>query len=175
MKRKFPSCVVCCLQKRLLLLNGLKLRNCFSLFQWIGRLKTRSLNHKTPAKVNYLQTNFLRCLILLPFFSHRKHFQAILEKMKKANDGIWAKQFSCETIFIFVPSITVYRFQVNWFCHDRFTSSTRFTNFVVIFLSDYVWCIWYLAEESLTCNVCDRAFRCHRQLASHQQKKRHFG
>ncbi|XP_052563418.1 uncharacterized protein LOC120428512 [Culex pipiens pallens] len=29
--------------------------------------------------------------------------------------------------------------------------------------------------ESLTCNVCDRAFHCHRQLASHQQKKRHFG
>ncbi|EDW39198.1 GL13959 [Drosophila persimilis] len=30
-------------------------------------------------------------------------------------------------------------------------------------------------DESLTCNVCDRAFHCHRQLASHQQKKRHFG
>nr|XP_040228802.2 probable cyclin-dependent serine/threonine-protein kinase DDB_G0292550 [Anopheles coluzzii] len=30
-------------------------------------------------------------------------------------------------------------------------------------------------DESLTCNVCDRAFRCRRQLASHQQKKRHFG
>jgi hypothetical protein len=30
-------------------------------------------------------------------------------------------------------------------------------------------------DESLTCNVCDRAFKCHRQLASHQQKKRHFG
>uniref|UniRef100_A0A182ISX7 Uncharacterized protein n=1 Tax=Anopheles atroparvus TaxID=41427 RepID=A0A182ISX7_ANOAO len=32
-----------------------------------------------------------------------------------------------------------------------------------------------LTYESLTCNVCDRAFRCRRQLASHQQKKRHFG
>lgn len=31
------------------------------------------------------------------------------------------------------------------------------------------------ADESLTCNVCDRSFHCHRQLASHQQKKRHFG
>uniref|UniRef100_A0A182VT22 Sorting nexin-25 n=1 Tax=Anopheles minimus TaxID=112268 RepID=A0A182VT22_9DIPT len=31
------------------------------------------------------------------------------------------------------------------------------------------------SDESLTCNVCDRAFRCRRQLASHQQKKRHFG
>ncbi|TDG52309.1 hypothetical protein AWZ03_001139 [Drosophila navojoa] len=30
-------------------------------------------------------------------------------------------------------------------------------------------------DESLTCNVCDRSFHCHRQLASHQQKKRHFG
>ncbi|XP_050099190.1 uncharacterized protein LOC126579691 isoform X2 [Anopheles aquasalis] len=30
-------------------------------------------------------------------------------------------------------------------------------------------------EESLTCNVCDRSFHCRRQLASHQQKKRHFG
>lgn len=30
-------------------------------------------------------------------------------------------------------------------------------------------------DESLTCNVCDRAFNCHKQLASHQQKKRHFG
>ncbi|XP_058822295.1 uncharacterized protein LOC131683906 [Topomyia yanbarensis] len=30
-------------------------------------------------------------------------------------------------------------------------------------------------DESLTCNVCDRAFHCRRQLASHQQKKRHFG
>lgn len=30
-------------------------------------------------------------------------------------------------------------------------------------------------DESLTCNVCDRAFYSHRQLASHQQKKRHFG
>ncbi|KAL5284269.1 hypothetical protein ACFFRR_006510 [Megaselia abdita] len=30
-------------------------------------------------------------------------------------------------------------------------------------------------DESLTCNVCDRAFHCQRQLASHQQKKRHFG
>ncbi|XP_059619773.1 zinc finger protein 646 [Phlebotomus argentipes] len=30
-------------------------------------------------------------------------------------------------------------------------------------------------DESLTCNVCDRAFHCHRQLANHQQKKRHFG
>ncbi|XP_055381686.1 homeobox protein 2-like [Condylostylus longicornis] len=29
-------------------------------------------------------------------------------------------------------------------------------------------------DESLTCNVCDRAFHCHRQLASHQQKKRLF-
>lgn len=35
-------------------------------------------------------------------------------------------------------------------------------------------CVFY-ADESLTCNVCDRAFHCHRQLASHQQKKRHFG
>lgn len=31
------------------------------------------------------------------------------------------------------------------------------------------------SDESLTCNVCDRSFHCHRQLASHQQKKRHFG
>ncbi|XP_070505609.1 5'-AMP-activated serine/threonine-protein kinase catalytic subunit alpha-like [Chironomus tepperi] len=30
-------------------------------------------------------------------------------------------------------------------------------------------------DESLCCNVCDRAFQCPRQLASHQQKKRHFG
>ncbi|KAG5670442.1 hypothetical protein PVAND_000706 [Polypedilum vanderplanki] len=30
-------------------------------------------------------------------------------------------------------------------------------------------------DENLTCNVCDRAFKCQRQLASHQQKKRHFG
>ncbi|ETN67794.1 hypothetical protein AND_000380 [Anopheles darlingi] len=30
-------------------------------------------------------------------------------------------------------------------------------------------------KESLTCNVCDRSFHCRRQLASHQQKKRHFG
>lgn len=30
-------------------------------------------------------------------------------------------------------------------------------------------------DESLTCNVCDRSFPCHRQLASHKQKKRHFG
>lgn len=30
-------------------------------------------------------------------------------------------------------------------------------------------------DECLTCNVCDRTFHCHRQLASHQQKKRHFG
>uniref|UniRef100_A0A336LJD1 CSON002940 protein n=1 Tax=Culicoides sonorensis TaxID=179676 RepID=A0A336LJD1_CULSO len=30
-------------------------------------------------------------------------------------------------------------------------------------------------DESLTCNVCDRAFQHFRQLASHQQKKRHFG
>ncbi|XP_055380792.1 GATA zinc finger domain-containing protein 4-like [Condylostylus longicornis] len=30
-------------------------------------------------------------------------------------------------------------------------------------------------DESLTCNVCDRAFHSPSQLASHQQKKRHFG
>ncbi|KAG8234884.1 hypothetical protein J437_LFUL014783 [Ladona fulva] len=30
-------------------------------------------------------------------------------------------------------------------------------------------------EESLTCNVCDRYFPTARQLAQHQQKKRHFG
>ncbi|XP_019874906.1 uncharacterized protein LOC109602904 [Aethina tumida] len=30
-------------------------------------------------------------------------------------------------------------------------------------------------EEALTCNVCDRSFACPKQLASHKQKKRHFG
>ncbi|XP_044739866.1 uncharacterized protein LOC123301196 [Chrysoperla carnea] len=30
-------------------------------------------------------------------------------------------------------------------------------------------------DESLTCNVCDRSFSCHRVLAAHKQKKRHFG
>ncbi|XP_058063185.1 uncharacterized protein LOC131213207 [Anopheles bellator] len=30
-------------------------------------------------------------------------------------------------------------------------------------------------DDSLTCNVCDQAFHYRRQLASHQQKKRHFG
>lgn len=38
---------------------------------------------------------------------------------------------------------------------------------------------WYSSflfiDEALCCNVCDRAFQCSRQLASHQQKKRHFG
>ncbi|XP_022243350.1 uncharacterized protein LOC111086099 [Limulus polyphemus] len=30
-------------------------------------------------------------------------------------------------------------------------------------------------DEALTCNVCDRSFHSTRQLAQHQQKKRHFG
>ncbi|CAG9122721.1 unnamed protein product [Plutella xylostella] len=30
-------------------------------------------------------------------------------------------------------------------------------------------------EEALTCNVCDRSFPSRRDLADHQQKKRHFG
>lgn len=30
-------------------------------------------------------------------------------------------------------------------------------------------------DEALTCNVCDRSFSCPKQLASHKQKKRHFG
>ncbi|XP_023722970.1 uncharacterized protein LOC111872917 isoform X1 [Cryptotermes secundus] len=30
-------------------------------------------------------------------------------------------------------------------------------------------------DEALTCNVCDRSFGSPRQLAHHQQKKRHFG
>lgn len=41
--------------------------------------------------------------------------------------------------------------------------------------SSYHCLFFVFSDESLTCNVCDRAFHCHRQLASHQQKKRHFG
>ncbi|KAK3915420.1 Zinc finger protein 646 [Frankliniella fusca] len=33
----------------------------------------------------------------------------------------------------------------------------------------------YDFDEALTCNVCDRSFVTPRQLAHHQQKKRHFG
>ncbi|KFB41904.1 AGAP000915-PA-like protein [Anopheles sinensis] len=42
-------------------------------------------------------------------------------------------------------------------------------------VSSFGFFTFFSPDESLTCNVCDRAFRCRRQLASHQQKKRHFG
>ncbi|KPJ14249.1 hypothetical protein RR48_06999 [Papilio machaon] len=38
-----------------------------------------------------------------------------------------------------------------------------------------VWVTVALADEALTCNVCDRSFSTRRQLSDHQQKKRHFG
>jgi len=35
--------------------------------------------------------------------------------------------------------------------------------------------VHFVSDEALTCNVCDRSFSSPRQLAHHQQKKRHFG
>ena len=35
--------------------------------------------------------------------------------------------------------------------------------------------LFFLDDEELTCNVCDRAFSTPRMLERHQQKKRHWG
>ncbi|XP_048477551.1 uncharacterized protein LOC105387477 [Plutella xylostella] len=48
---------------------------------------------------------------------------------------------------------------------DRYNNNHRHDDFSDD--SDY--------EEALTCNVCDRSFPSRRDLADHQQKKRHFG
>lgn len=60
--------------------------------------------------------------------------------------------------------------EIHWFKHVLFPCAFSITCKVCV-------CVFFLpfTDESLTCNVCDRAFHCHRQLASHQQKKRHFG
>lgn len=58
-----------------------------------------------------------------------------------------------------------------WIRSDCNTISTKKKTF----FSSYIHNGLPISDESLTCNVCDRAFHCHRQLASHQQKKRHFG
>ncbi|KAK7792831.1 hypothetical protein R5R35_004407 [Gryllus longicercus] len=55
----------------------------------------------------------------------------------------------------------------------RWTADTGFTerSFRVSgCVHDYAY-----SHESVTCNVCDRSFSSPRQLAHHQQKKRHFG
>lgn len=68
----------------------------------------------------------------------------------------------------------------DWFANKTrrgccFITFYRFHSFLFLPFASRLLPVIFPADESLTCNVCDRAFRCHRQLASHQQKKRHFG
>uniref|UniRef100_A0A182PL31 C2H2-type domain-containing protein n=1 Tax=Anopheles epiroticus TaxID=199890 RepID=A0A182PL31_9DIPT len=63
----------------------------------------------------------------------------------------------------------------SYFCSSPFGWAPSATLVRALGLLTSCGCMLGPADESLTCNVCDRAFRCRRQLASHQQKKRHFG